>query len=321
MNSTIFLYPYKSKKNQYIHFLSNALNQNADLSNFKIRYLLKGKIKKNDTIVLNWFENCIVKKSGNVKLKGIIRLSLLLLACKIIKPNLVWVKHNHQPHYSKKSTMKISKFFMKKLEKSASSIVVHSKSALNGKNFTYIPHPLYPTTALNLKHSNSPKKILIFGAISRYKKVEDLLSIWPKEYALTIAGYATPSYASKLKKIAAAQELKVDFNNNFLSDDELSKVLETHDITIIPHPEKSAIVSGAFFHAKSYGHHIIKRGFEPINNYGDPTCVFNYNSKNQLKLSIEKCMNSKESKQNIYMASRKTNCLNVFSTDFKELIK
>lgn len=57
--------------------------------------------------------------------------------------------------------------------------------ATNGR--FYVPHPLYPAIQ-NIIKSKDNNRFVIFGSISRYKKIEKVISEFPEHLSLPCDG-------------------------------------------------------------------------------------------------------------------------------------
>jgi beta-1,4-mannosyltransferase len=323
VNPKLFLFPINSKKNDYIEYQKSALERAAGCaaSNFKVRMLFNGQIKKNDLVVLNWFENSLVKKGGSLKLKGMLRVIGLYLGIKRTKAKLIWVKHNKKPHNAKPSSINSCKTLTRLIEHCASKVVVHSRSECVNDKYCYVPHPLYSRNTPLRKQVNNQKKIILFGAIAPYKAIAELLTIWPSNTPLLIAGSGQRTYIETLNKIIKERDLPITIVNKYIEDDELEVLLSEYDVSIIPHPDNSAIVSGAFFHAKTFGHIIIKKGEKGCASYADQTAVYFYDTEEALASAIVLANGTNVPPSVIYDASLEKNSEESFNKTLNSAIK
>src|SRR5690606_3913275 len=95
---------------------------------------------------------------------------------------------------------------------------------------------------------------LFFGTIKPYKQVEELLEYWPAGRTLNILGYcADQHYSSYLNGIILRRKLAVNWQNEYVDEQELNYALAHTRYVIMPHEDDSMISSGTFYHAASYG--------------------------------------------------------------------
>jgi hypothetical protein len=99
---------------------------------------------------------------------------------------------------------------------------------------------------------------LIFGQVKRYKNMDRLLSRWPQAIPLTLVGKAeSQELRDELNAIIKNRALAVDWDDRFIPDEELNDLLQRSKFAILPHSEDSMIVSGAFYHAITYGCNLV----------------------------------------------------------------
>lgn len=300
----VYLDPLRNETNQYNEIQYRTLLSIGPVKQFSL--LSSYKYEKDDIVILNWFENGLVNVNGRVSLKGMLRMLFLFITCALKRYNLIWVKHNRFPHAIKKTWLNITltNIFLKAYEHFSTRIVVHSKSEVLTEKYIYIPHPLYELNSIGFfEEENS---FFVFGALKKYKKIEELITEWPGNVSLHIYGKGDERYVDSLKVLAKGKE--IFFNNIFLDDEQVIKLFCQYKNCIISHMDDSAIVSGVFFMAKTFGNNILlnnKRDLD-VADFGNNLGVYKYSSFN-LKFIIEECMNSHSSRTSIYEESLMTN--------------
>jgi len=249
----IYCFPDNNSTNQYINSTKRVWEQ-ADFevvcTNLKISDLFAGIKTKKEFLVLNWFEDSV--GYGKVPIytltKQLIRLALVRLQFS----KIIWVKHNTKPHNRRGMMLyKVLTWFMQKV---CACQVVHRPIIGESK---YIPHPLY-SAPNNQLDTNRPINFLIFGVIKKYKGILELLKAWPENVNLKIVGKCTDKgLEDDILNVINKRNLQVEFDNYFVPQSELNKLLTDTKYVILPHHENSMIVSGAFYHAASFGCNVL----------------------------------------------------------------
>ncbi|MEI9988014.1 MAG: glycosyltransferase [Aliidongia sp.] len=131
------------------------------------------------------------------------------------------------------------------------------RPVLDGQS-AIVPHPLYFDG--ELPASTRDNEFLYFGMISRYKGLDRLLATWPKERRLVLAGAVRePGLEAQLNRLIEKRGLDVDIVTRFLPDAELEALLLRTKFVVLPHRDETAIVTGSFYHAASFGANILVR--------------------------------------------------------------
>ena len=239
--------------NSYIFNIKGILSVNhkvesmPEVNDFKT-FLSQMKIYKESIIILNWFED---KTSLRGNFFKIIYRFLYILIIKIIFRKVIWVRHNFKPH--DKHNPYVYRFFCFFLYYISDEKVTHRDIL----GYKYIPHPLY----INInKFPIESRKIdyLYFGVISRYKGLVKLLSFWPVNKKLVIRGSCKEqALYEELISIILKRQLDVDIENVFLSENDLGIMISNTKFVILPHDDKSMIVSGVFYHAATFGANVL----------------------------------------------------------------
>jgi beta-1,4-mannosyltransferase len=263
----IYLYPNDSGANQYINLHKGNLRKidGVKLISRKKLISFSGLLSRSqNVIVINWFENRGFEKNINVFSEFFVSFFILLLF-RIFSSRLIWIKHNFRPHNSSKKL--ISRIYIKYIDfllKLFCDLRLAHRP-ING--FEYFPHPLYPFNIpcdelLNPSNKHfdviNDADFLIFGNISNYKGVENLLNEWPDDIALNIIGKSTSeSLTLIIENIIKSRGLKVYWHNDYVSENVLTSILINSKYVVLSHIENSMIVSGAFFHSISFGLNVI----------------------------------------------------------------
>lgn len=243
----IYYYPFHSDENQYCErmkcFFSKygsvvALNKKNIFKNFFIR-------RTNDYVVVNWIENSIVEK-GNFSYFGFLKVLFLFIYLRIMFKGFIYVKHNNYPHACKSEEVAKTKLFLGLLEKIPKKTIIHSPRQL--KKEYYVPHPLYEDISSDEKLNIENKRYVIFGRIVPYKKIEEVIKIFPNCKELIIAGNCKDKeYLNQLQQLADGKG-NVKILAKFWSDEEAKNLIRNSEAMLITHNDNDMIVSGSFFY-------------------------------------------------------------------------
>lgn len=254
----VVCYPFDSKKNKYLEINKGIWEELGfdviPYSDLNLRLFFD---RKNTVTVVNWLEDSIVSRGkGTVKANRFIKKIILLAFFRILSKKLIWVRHNYKPHNLKKENSMFSfSVFCKIFSFFSDEKITHSYF---DEGWRVIDHPLYP--ALNDSRLKEKRDFFIFGLVKEYKGIDVLLEYWPKDISLTIAGLCVDSkLENKIENIIIERELDVVWDNKFIEDDELEVYLKSSKVVVLPHNDKSMIVSGAFYHAASNGCSILMK--------------------------------------------------------------
>lgn len=252
---SIYCYPYISMDNEYINNLQSVWKKLGYIICQAPRDLsetLKCRPGSEDVIVLNWFEERASK--SKLPVVEFIRTIIMITLLNLKFSKIITIKHNIKPHNN------ACTFYYRVLSLLVSYVsdetVVHRDNY--SETFSYIPHPIYPKSS-NL---DKTRKIdfLVFGAVKKYKGIDKLLLNWPAEYSLKIIGKCD-SYKIKstILSIIKIRKLTVEWEDRFISTNELDEAIVDSKFVILPHDNNSMIVSGAFYHAASLGASILMK--------------------------------------------------------------
>lgn len=269
----IFYYPFSSTVNPYVSIQKAHLAEVSDgvFSAEDLQALLSTN-GRDSCVIYNWIESSFIKGGGKISVKKLIKTLAILFVGRVRCKTIVWVKHNSYPHSGGRVALYVCKLISKYLELTADKICVHSKRYAEEFGYSYIPHPLYkeqfddPTNA----QYNKELKFIFIGRIMPYKGMEALLGVWPAGKDLTLAGACSDAaYATRIRAIIDARGLKVKLLDRHISDEELDQRLSNADVFLLPHTQESAIVSGGYYLAKSYGCVILSKvDYESVERMG-----------------------------------------------------
>lgn len=192
--------------------------------------------------------------SGFQRFRGFFQSIAKIAFGRLAAKRFIWVRHNLEPHNGEKKS-KLYRLVLWILEKTSEIKCSHAEY-MDG--YHYIPHPLYASSAASCSQLERDKKFVYFGHIARYKKLDELLNSWPVEEKLELHGkcYDT-QLADELRKIIELRKLQVITCFEFLTEVQLEDLLLRTQYLILPHGAGSMIVSGAFYHAISFGTNIL----------------------------------------------------------------
>ena len=255
----VYLFPFELESNNYILETKSILSGGsfevvAFPSSLKSIYnVVINKVFKKEraVIIFNWLEDA-PSQSNNPFTKFLICCSYLFLS-KILFSKIVWVRHNFKPHNQ------CYIFYYKCLKYLLYNISNERVSHRPLKNYTYIPHPMYPLPVSEFSDIRK-NDFLIFGSIKKYKGVYELLCCWPKDKKLVIAGKCSdPELINDIEQKIRERCLSVIWHNEFVDDGDLDLLILDTKVVVLSHISSEMIVSGVFFHAASLGTTIVQR--------------------------------------------------------------
>ncbi|HBS6040822.1 TPA: glycosyltransferase [Klebsiella aerogenes] len=255
-NKNIYFYPFRTDINSYPLRMQHILSDSFLIKNLSFKKeainLLSFRFFRRDIAIINWLENSFVNKNGGISYLGIIRVSIILLLLKLRFKKLLYVKHNHYPHNIKSKNIKTVISLMRFIVRISDSTVVHSPTELN---LTYLPHPLYKYPLELSPDTSSPdgEKYIIFGRITRYKKIEDVISTFPDNKKLIIAGGCEDREYLYFLEGLIKDKPNIILKGYFLSDKDAANLIKGCNGLILSHSNEEMIVSGSFFYSLTIG--------------------------------------------------------------------
>ena len=259
----VMMCPFTNPTNRYIEIQKDLYRSiGYDVVPLSIKGLLKGGFvhlfKPDNILAFHWLEYRPFKRQ-----KGTARLTLsgfLLFAfyCSLMligRAKVVYFVHDHAVHdtigFNRRLSIRIIEF----ARRLADFRVVHAPDFQAQYNARYLPHPLYwdaPGQAPTAPKTERAQPLYsLLGVIRPYKQIDAVLTVWPSECKLHIAGQGTEAYLTTLNEIIDKRSLRevVRLDAKFLSDAEFAQSIVDSDVLILPHAADSMLVSGAFFEA------------------------------------------------------------------------
>lgn len=253
MKKAIF-YPIKAD-NPYVYQIQKILvSANYEVGNLTLRNLLSGAWQR-ALFVSHWYESRNLKYGA----LGTIKIFLLLFTLRFLGYRIIWFRHNHSVHHAQ---TRLQKFF----NRSAIALfglfstvrICHGVVAARQYADTYVPHPKYEFPEGLLSQEASPTqakgdRFIVFGQIKRYKKIEALLSSWPSDIGLLIAGVFDKEYKEDILALIRARSLDIELDDRFIDDAELAQLVINSKGVIHVNDGQTAIVSGTLIYSLSLG--------------------------------------------------------------------
>jgi beta-1,4-mannosyltransferase len=249
---SVFFFPFESSTNNYLENMQTIVKSETKVEEFpspkKIWKLFT--LKERDVLVLNWVEDGVSQR----QFFYVFLWCLHLLIARLIFKKIIWVRHNFEPHTH--NNLKKYKFMCSLLNKISNLKITHRPVT----SYDYLPHPTYSSNVTLISDEKRDIDYLYFGIIKRYKGLTNLLSTWPKAKKLFIRGLCEDKILNdEILSIVKKRNLNVDYTNVFLTNSELNVLLSKTKVVVLPHLENKMIVSGAFYHAASFGANVMLR--------------------------------------------------------------
>jgi beta-1,4-mannosyltransferase len=212
-----------------------------------------GIARSKKVALLNWYEDRVTVP-GPLGLKFLGALAcLVVLRLRVGK--IIWFRHNFTPHYLTSSGMR--RYTVMTSFLSALSDVVVTMRPCAEFDSAVVPHPLYSD---EVHAGDRPIDFLWFGTVRPNKDLQWLLDTIKPDETLTIAGKCDdPALFAELQNKVVQRGLTVEWRNRFVPDEELEDLLKKTKFVVMTHASKTAVVSGTFFHAASFGANVIVR--------------------------------------------------------------
>ena len=260
----LFLYPF-THSNGFIARTKQVFSRlGFDIKPFKSLYHPRNLLSREENwVVLNWYEDQPFRKglSGIRRVVFIASFFVTLWVMRLFSKNIIWVRHNYRPHNSD-ADIDLYRSIVRLMRSVADRVVTLERTELLGTSVT--KHPLYKEDAViidlqkEMQIRTKQFDYLYFGSIKPYKRLDALLDAWPESKKLTIRGFCSDStYTQKLLDIIKQRDIDVDWENRFLSDEELEAAVANSRYVILPHDDHEMISSGTFYMAVSLGANIL----------------------------------------------------------------
>lgn len=252
----IYIYPEKLPGNEYlINNIGIWEKMGYEVLSWKknfFKFILPTRWNK-DIIILNFYEEMPLFKPYYIKF-GFAILTLLLM--KLFNRKIIWVRHNYKPH--DKSTSWKYEVIINLLNRLVDKKVAH-RNVENLSIDEVITHPLYKVSLRRDENSLVKDRLnfIYFGVVKDYKGIPELVNKWPKDIELNLYGKCFDESLKEELIRSLSIKNNISWTNDFLDSKELEENIINSDYVIIPHVDKSMIVSGAFYHALSLGANVI----------------------------------------------------------------
>ncbi len=252
LGENVYYYPFALKANRYCDL------QRGILAGLGARVQPIGAVfgdvlrRKRGTAVVSFLEDRVAYHHSRRTLTLVQNVALLAglrLACR----QVIWIRHNYWPHELSR-TSRHERIMLACMKGFSTKVVTHRE--VPGIVSRILPHPLYFEGTL--RDDRRDIQFLFFGKIVRYKGLETLLASWPAREKLVIAGPAPDQgYLHEIEQLVRSRGLLVEMRVGFLSDLELDDLLMRSRFVLHTHQDDTAIVSGTFYHAASFGANIL----------------------------------------------------------------
>lgn len=258
------VWPYKAPSNRYIELhkllLTEIGYQPRPLS---LLDLLRGDwrllLRRDTLITLHWFESRPFRASGRaVSVTGWPTFALIVLLLWAMPARSAYFVHNHAVHDVRGFWRALSVRLIRLLCRVADVRVVHDPgpAAAAAYRADYLPHPLYwdapgALAPQRAPAASAPPRLSVLGSIRPYKRLDEMLELWPIALPLLIAGRCTPDLEARLRAIIERRGLTpaVKLECGFLGEADFGARLDATDVLLLPHDPESMLVSGGFFEA------------------------------------------------------------------------
>lgn len=319
----VFFYPIENSNNKYINNIKTNLESRditltGEANGLSIGLMFKTLFNKEVEIFhFNWILNIAQKPGKNVYIKTFIVVIWLKLL-KVFNKKIVWTMHNVLPHDG--THHRLALWFRKQIVKLSDRIIIHSwesKDILEKEypdlnlEIMYIPHGnyinSYPPSTENLRGKyNIDKNTFVYlftGQISHYKNVNILIEAFKEvelfNSVLLILGWVPNKELKKrlLKEIGTSA--KIIFEDMFIPDKDIVKVLNTADILVFPYDKYSFLNSGSMYLSFSYKKTVIIPDVGCVKDIEkDFLFKYNYHDRTGHKQILKKKLNEAYNKLN-----------------------
>lgn len=286
--------------NEYTKNIYEMLQTKYDVKSLEwfIKHLFNKNIKG---IYLNWYENTIGPDIMLVQKIQYFLKYCLLLAAKAKKCKIYFVVHNKTPHGMNKNSVCYKyavKPFLTKCLNIADHIIVlcrPTEKYIKGefkvkqlhKKLCFIPHGKYTKYKCDLnfyrKKYQIEKDELVFcfvGKMDRYKNIDIVIkSFYEAKICgkLLLAGKCDEEYRNKISVLI--QDTNVICDYRFVSDEEMSAIMQVADAVVLPY-DNTSMNSGIMINSFSNGTTVIGTDIEMLQDYPHDL-VYGYTYSNE----------------------------------------
>jgi glycosyltransferase involved in cell wall biosynthesis len=269
---------------------------------------VRGLFRSENLVLVHWLESRVFTEGRNgakVRVAGLIQFLIYVVVMLLMRAKLVYFVHDHAVHDLTGWRRSLSVRLVGVLRRLASLRVVHDPSFANRYKAIYLPHPLYeersPVASATGTRQCQELVVGALGAIRPYKRIEDIIQVWPTGPVLKIRGRADAAYEAYLRQAISKKTAQtvIDMQTGFLSRNAFVAEMSQLDALILPHADASMLVSGAFFEAIGAVPFVIARE-TPFTLWAATqfSGVLTFKSPDQLSLLIDKASQLKERARN-----------------------
>lgn len=317
--SKVFVVPiirFKFPQTDYLYLLYKELlaeSEDYEIHSISVfnhyKFVISAIIHRNSILHYHWVEY------QNTKALVAMPYKLLCIALfKFFGGNIVWTIHNIAPH--DKKYLSLHHTIHKWLAGKAAVIHVHSQSAIpivkeylqtSEEKIYVLEHPDFPSTEMKkqtaidefLNHYGEGRTnlvsptILIFGGISEYKGIReiiDILSTQKKDFSLIIAGYVKigqePLHRFIIDK--TIQDDRVIYVPCFIPEEHYPSLLHSADICVFNYD--AILTSGGVSMALAYQKEVIAPNKGCLQDLKDEERVSLFNTKEELQLLLQRVL-------------------------------
>lgn len=202
--------------------------------------------RRRRVVIVNWIENFAVKE-GAFDVLGAVKVVAACLLMRLAYGRVAYCLHNYYPHGLKAEHRRYASRLISVIRLLVDVTYCHSPMVREAE---YVPHPLYDPK-FDVLSAAKLNRFVMFGRIARYKKLEELVSVWPTSVSLLILGPCSdPEYLDYLKSIACEN---IIFDVRYVPELEAKNEVARSAGLIVTHVGDEAIVSGSIFFAMSLG--------------------------------------------------------------------
>lgn len=282
----LYIYPPENELNQYIYIQKVAVEKNGVQVTASLKDFFSTKF-----FLLNWFEKLGKTGKGFEFFKKLIKIAFLV----VFRKKVFYVMHNRAVHSENTSGGRWLSALLRFLVLRISTKIIvlcdetidviknqYDNPSCYLKKLYKIPHPNYigfyaePHAVLE---SHSVLRLLFTGRIQQYKNIEILIDcmnrLKEEPVELTVSGMCDDAcYADSLKKMSKNPRTRFDFR--YVPDNEISTLVASHDIIVLPYDMKSSLNSGNIFLAFSYKRTVISPLIGSLKEYADSSFFYPY---------------------------------------------
>lgn len=320
---TVFISPFVNQTNDYINRVKSVLQDAGyQVKPFSFRTLLSydglGVLSGNNMVLVHWLESRVFSEGrdgAKIRMSGLIQFLIYVVVMAMMRAKLVYFVHDHAVHDLQGWRRSLSQRLIALLGRMASLRVVHDPSYVKRYQAVYLPHPLYedraPAGARCATPPVAPMKAGVLGAVRPYKRIEDMIAVWPSGPTLLIRGRADAAYERFLTEAIRERgdAISVDMRTGFMSRDEFKREMGSLDALILPHADASMLVSGAFFEAIGAVPFVIARE-TPFTKWASTEfpSVLTFKTNEELLARIEHANQSRDhARESLIAAAEKAN--------------